>query len=46
MRKYEQERSQGTKGGNIIAGGTVVRVRVDKVDRGKLDHNSVPGVIV
>ena len=25
--------------------GTLVRVKVDKVDRGKLDHKSVPGVI-
>ncbi len=46
MGKYAQQRSQGTKRGNKIAMGTVLMVRVDKVDRGKLDHKSVPGVIV
>ncbi len=46
MRKYAQQRSQVTKRGNTIAMGTVVRVRVDKVNRRKLDHKSVLGVIV
>jgi hypothetical protein len=46
MRKYTQNRSQGTKNGNKIEVGTVVRVKVDKVDRGKLNHKSIPGVIV
>ena len=45
MRKYAQQRSNGNKVGAIPVG-TVVRVKVDKVDRGKLDHKSVPGVIV
>lgn len=44
MRKYAQERAQGaTK--TPIEVGTVVRIRVDRVDRGKMDHKSVPGVI-
>jgi len=45
MRKYAQRRSNGNKSGPLEVG-TVVRVKVDKVDRGKLDHRSVPGVIV
>jgi hypothetical protein len=45
MRKYAQARSNGNKSGPLVIG-TVVRVKVDKVDRGKLDHHSVPGVIV
>jgi len=45
MRKYAQQRSNGNKEGPLTVG-TVVRVKVDKADRGKLDHKSVPGVIV
>jgi hypothetical protein len=45
MRKYAQERAQGKKTPPPPEVGTLVRVRVDKVDRGKLDHKSVPGVI-
>ncbi len=35
MRKYAQDRSQGTRNGNKITMGTVVQVKVDKLDRGK-----------
>jgi hypothetical protein len=45
MRKYARLRSNGNKSGSLTVG-TVVRVKVDKEDRGKLDHKSVPGVIV
>jgi hypothetical protein len=45
MRKYAQNRFQGTKNGNKKEVGTVVRVNVDKVDRGEPDHKSVPGII-
>jgi hypothetical protein len=45
MRKYAQRRSNGNKVGPLTVG-TVVRVKVDKVDRGKLHHKSIPGVIV
>jgi hypothetical protein len=46
MRKYAQDRSQCRNKGNNIEVGTVVWVKVDNVDRGKLHHKSVPGVIV
>jgi hypothetical protein len=45
MRKYAQRRSNGNKSGTLDVG-TVVCIKVDKVDRGKLDHRSVPGIIV
>jgi hypothetical protein len=45
MRRYAQDRAQGKKTPLPPAVGTLVRVKVDKVDRGKLDHKSVPGVI-
>jgi hypothetical protein len=44
MRKYAQERAQSAAMVPVQVG-TVVRVKVDPVDRGKLDHKSVPGVI-
>ena len=30
----------------VLEIGTLIRIPVDKVDRGKMDHNCVPGVIV
>ena len=44
MRKYAHDRAQGKKT-SPPAVGTLVRIKVDKVDRGKLDHKSVPGEI-
>jgi hypothetical protein len=44
MRKYAQERAQGTTQTPIEVG-TVVRIKVDRVDRGKMDHKSVPGIV-
>ncbi len=43
MRKYVQERSQSTMQ-LAIPVGTVVHIKVDKVDWGKLDCKSVPGI--
>ncbi len=45
MKKYSPCRSNGNKD-EVLTVGTIVRVKVDKVDRGKMDHKSVPGVIV
>jgi hypothetical protein len=45
MGKYVQARSNG----NIVSAldiGSIVRVKVDKVDHGTLDHKSVPRAIV
>ncbi len=44
MRRYAQDRAQG-KNKPPPKVGTLVRVKVDKVDRGKLNHKSVPGVV-
>ena len=44
MRSYAQERAQGAMQTPIEVG-TVVRIKVDRVDRGKMDHKSVPGVV-
>jgi hypothetical protein len=44
MRKYAQERAQSAAMVPVEVG-KVVQVKVDPVDRGKLDHKSVPGVI-
>jgi hypothetical protein len=44
MRKYAQDRAQG-KNRPPPKVGALVRVIVDKVDRGKINHKSVPGVI-
>ena len=44
MRSYAQERAQGAMQTPIEVG-TVVRIKVDRVDRGKMECNAVPGVI-
>jgi hypothetical protein len=44
MKCYAQERAQGAMQSTIEVG-TVVRIKVDRVDRGKMDHKSVPGVV-
>jgi hypothetical protein len=45
MRKYAQGRLNGNKD-TALNIGTIVRVKVDKVDCGKLDHKSIPRVIM
>ncbi len=44
MKTCAQERAQGATQ-TAIKVGTVVRIKVDRVDRGKMECKAVPGVI-